>query len=104
MKENGFNHVYQIDGGIAKYGEAFGDSGLWEGSLYVFDDRMTTKFSGKAKDIGACVFCGANTSIYNDCSDSVCNKLFLACKNCGQDGFCPQCIKARETDLNKSIS
>jgi UPF0176 protein len=54
MKNRGFKEVYQIDGGIAKYGEEYGDDGLWEGALYVFDDRLTTKFSDKAKDIGMC--------------------------------------------------
>ena len=40
MKKRGFQEVYQIDGGIVKYGEEYGDDGLWEGSLYVFDGRM----------------------------------------------------------------
>lgn len=32
MKNRGFEEVYQIDGGIVKYGEAYGDDGLWEES------------------------------------------------------------------------
>src|SRR5690606_27963014 len=51
MKKRGFKEVYQIDGGIVKYGEAFGDDGLWEGALRVFDNRMTITFSDKAKTI-----------------------------------------------------
>jgi UPF0176 protein len=47
MKKRGFKEVYQIDGGIVKYGEEYKDDGLWEGSLYVFDDRLTTKFSDR---------------------------------------------------------
>jgi len=39
MKNRGFQEVYQIDGGIIKYGEKFADKGLWEGSLYTFDSR-----------------------------------------------------------------
>ena len=31
MKKRGFKDVYQIDGGIVKYGESYGDDGLWEG-------------------------------------------------------------------------
>ena len=34
-EKTGFKDVYQIDGGIVKYGEAYGDDGLWEGSLRV---------------------------------------------------------------------
>ncbi|HSX45710.1 MAG TPA: rhodanese-related sulfurtransferase [Candidatus Saccharimonadia bacterium] len=82
MKEKGFEEVYQIDGGIVKYGEEFGDDGLWEGSLYVFDGRMGTKFSDSAKDIGACVHCSANTSNYENCADKSCNDLFLLCRVC----------------------
>ena len=33
MKNRGFNEVYQIDGGIVKYGESYGDDGLWEGQF-----------------------------------------------------------------------
>ena len=36
MKSRGFEQVYQLEGGIIEYGEAFGNKGLWEGSLYVF--------------------------------------------------------------------
>ena len=51
MANRGFQELYQIDGGIVRYGEAFGDDGLWEGSLYVFDDRMTLNFSDTPKVI-----------------------------------------------------
>ena len=59
MKNRGFKEVYQIDGGIVKYGEKYADEGLWEGSLYVFDKRMDTTFSDKAKTIGICIKCKA---------------------------------------------
>jgi UPF0176 protein len=82
MKKEGFKEVYQIDGGIAKYGEKYGDDGLWEGSLYVFDDRMDTKFSDKAADIGHCSHCGGLTSNYENCADKSCNDLILICEDC----------------------
>lgn len=82
MKQRGFQEVYQIDGGIVKYGQEFGDAGLWEGSLYVFDDRVTTKFSDKAVDIGDCLHCGAKTSQYQNCANKTCNKLMLVCADC----------------------
>lgn len=88
MKKRGFNDVYQIDGGIVKYGEAYGDEGLWEGSLYVFDGRMGHKFSDKAKDIGACVHCGGETSRFVNCADKSCNKLVLVCNNCESIEYC----------------
>lgn len=85
MKNRGFKEVYQIDGGIVKYGETYKDDGFWEGSLYVFDDRMGVKFSDKAVDIGLCVHCGAKTSNYENCALKSCNSLVLICESC-KDG------------------
>jgi UPF0176 protein len=82
MKDRGFEEVYQIDGGIAKYGEEFKDNGLWEGKMYVFDKRMSVAFSDDSKDIGVCSLCGATTSNYENCGISACNDLILACRDC----------------------
>jgi UPF0176 protein len=89
MKKKGFSEVYQIEGGIAKYGEQFKDDGLWEGKLYVFDKRISVAFSEKSKDIGSCSHCQAKTSNYQNCGFKPCNKLFLVCDNCAAGGvFC----------------
>lgn len=82
MKKRGFKEVYQVDGGIVKYGEKYGDEGLWEGSLYIFDGRMNHRFSDKSKDIGQCVHCQGKTSNYENCADVACNRLVLICDNC----------------------
>ncbi|HUS26246.1 MAG TPA: rhodanese-related sulfurtransferase [Nevskiaceae bacterium] len=82
MKKRGFKEVYQIDGGIVKYGETYKDDGLWEGSLYVFDDRMSLRFSDKSKDIGDCTHCHAKTSNYENCAYKPCNNLVLICETC----------------------
>lgn len=82
MKKRGFKEVYQIDGGIVKYGETYADEGLWEGSLYVFDGRMNVQFSDKAKDIGQCIHCQATTSNYENCALKSCNNLVLICEDC----------------------
>lgn len=85
MKNRGFREVYQIDGGIVKYGEKFGDDGLWEGTLYIFDGRMNHKFSTAAKDIAECVHCSAKTSNYENCADVSCNRLVLICEHCKEN-------------------
>lgn len=82
MKNRGFKEVYQIDGGIVKYGQKYGDDGYWEGSLYIFDGRMNHRFSSKAKDIGACVHCQTKTSNFINCADVSCNRLVLVCQTC----------------------
>ena len=85
MKSRGFKEVYQIDGGIVKYGEKYKDDGLWEGSLRVFDDRMTVEFSENAKTIGECVHCKNKTSNYENCAWANCNDLVLICHECKVD-------------------
>ncbi|MCA9341857.1 hypothetical protein KC945_00465, partial [Candidatus Saccharibacteria bacterium] len=85
MKKRGFNDVYQIDGGIVKYGEKYGDDGLWEGSLRVFDNRMTIDFSDHTKTIGQCTHCQGKTSNFENCALAECNDLVLICEDCKQD-------------------
>ncbi len=92
MKQRGFQEVYQLDGGIVKYGEEFADDGLWEGSLYVFDGRVTTKFSDQAVDIGDCVHCAAKTSRYANCANKTCNKHLLICAGCRERTLCADCL------------
>lgn len=82
MVNRGFTEVYQMDGGIVKYGEAYGDDGLWEGSLRVFDDRMTVDFSDHTNIIGRCQHCQSPTSNYENCAYSQCNDLVLICDSC----------------------
>lgn len=93
MKNRGFKEVYQMDGGIVKYGEKYADDGYWEGSLYIFDGRMEQRFSDKSKDIGDCVHCKNKTSRYINCGEVSCNKLVLVCKDCGDISHCPKHIK-----------
>lgn len=93
MKENGFKEVYQMDGGVVKYGEKYGDDGLWEGALHIFDDRMQHRFSDKSIDIGHCVHCDGQTSRYINCSEVSCNRLVLVCDNCNQQTLCADCAK-----------
>src|SRR5690606_34430464 len=80
MVARGFEEVYQIDGGIVRYGEAFGNDGLWEGSLAVFDGRETMDFAAGASVIGSCRVCGTPSSNLVDCSfEGRCRERFVAC-------------------------
>lgn len=85
MIENGFKEVYQIEGGIVRYGESQGDKSLWEGSLYVFDDRLNINFTPDAKTIGKCEKCQAPTSTFRNCKSLGCRDLILLCDDCNQD-------------------
>jgi UPF0176 protein len=81
MLNRGYKEVYQMDGGIAKYGEKYADDGLWEGKLFVFDDRMQMGFSDKAKDIADCEKCGEKTSNLVN-SSNIRRKLHVICEEC----------------------
>ncbi|MBI5274631.1 MAG: rhodanese-related sulfurtransferase [Chlamydiales bacterium] len=82
MKEEGFDEVYQLQGGIIKYGLEEG-SKHWEGKLFVFDDRMVVPISSDDNEvISSCVFCAATSDTYYNCANMDCNELFIACQAC----------------------
>ncbi len=82
MRKRGFSEVYQLDGGIVRYGEQYGDNGLWEGSLYVFDKRMTVDFSADAAVVGRCRECGRPTSNVDNYPDRLGRELAVVCSDC----------------------
>ena len=92
MKNRGFKEVYQIEGGIVRYGNKFADSSHWEGSLYTFDSRMTIDFSDKAKVIGECDTCKAPTKNFYNCSNPACHELFLLCDSCSTKPESKTCV------------
>ncbi|MFD4466859.1 rhodanese-related sulfurtransferase [Rhodococcus sp. NPDC058505] len=85
MRRRGFEEVYQLDGGIVRYGEAFGDDGLWDGSLYVFDGRKTVDFSDHAAVLGRCTGCGAPTARHVDHATAEGRAQTLLCAVCAPD-------------------
>ncbi len=68
LKREGFTDVYQLKDGIHTYMQKFPGS-RFKGTLFVFDDRMTTDVVPieKKEVIGNCVFCNIPTETY--CSD-----------------------------------
>jgi UPF0176 protein len=84
MKKRGFKEVYQIKGGIVRYGKKYGDDSLWEGSLFTFDDRLAIDFSPKAKVIGECDSCKSPTKQFYNCRTATCHELVLLCDECAK--------------------
>jgi UPF0176 protein len=82
MANRGFGEVYQLEGGIVRYGERYGDRGLWEGSLYVFDGRGSVDFSDDAAVIGRCAGCDEPTNRTANCPDAACRRQFVVCASC----------------------
>jgi len=99
MKNRGFNQVYQMEGGIVRYGEAYKDDGLWEGSLYVFDRRLQVDFSKDAKVLGICQTCEGPSNQFFNCDVTTCRARIIFCPECVKvsDGIlCPDCQTSGE--------
>ncbi|MGW5072467.1 oxygen-dependent tRNA uridine(34) hydroxylase TrhO [Rhodococcus sp. NPDC004095] len=85
MRRRGFEEVYQLDGGIVRYAETFGDDGLWDGSLYVFDGRKKVEFSDHTAVLGRCTRCGAPTARHIDHGTAEGRAQTLLCAACVPD-------------------
>ena len=56
LKEEGFDNVYQLDGGVINYGHEVG-KGHWRGKLFVFDDRLACQVGESDECISSCHHC-----------------------------------------------
>lgn len=83
LKKRGFANVYQLQGGVARYGEKFPND-YWEGKLFVFDERMQVPINtqDQEKIIANCRHCGKAWDQYINCINAFCNKLILCCPQC----------------------
>lgn len=91
MSARGFREVYQIDGGVARYAQEYGNRGLWEGSLFVFDERLTQEFGDDVAVFGRCERCQAPTSRYHNCANPSCRALILLCADCAPQSSSRDC-------------
>jgi UPF0176 protein len=89
LKKEGFEKVYQLDGGVIQYGLDEG-ADHWKGKLFVFDDRLVVPLSLAGETISSCAYCGAPHDVYYNCANMDCNALFFCCQSCRQahEGCC----------------
>ncbi len=58
LKEQGFEEVYHLEGGILKYLEEVpAEQSMWEGECFVFDDRVTVNHQLEKGDYDQCHAC-----------------------------------------------
>jgi UPF0176 protein len=58
LKEQGFDEVYHLDGGILKYLEEMPqDNSLWQGECFVFDQRVAVKHGLEQGSYDQCYAC-----------------------------------------------
>ncbi len=79
LKQEGFKDVYQIQGGIINFVNQYPDT-YFEGSCFVFDDRLVSKVS--KRPAGNCEICGNKSDEILNCFNLNCDKLFVSCKKC----------------------
>lgn len=81
LKENGFNNVFQLNGGIINYINQFPDK-YFEGRCFVFDDRLSIPSGKNTKDITICEICHIPSGRYINCANKKCDNLFICCEEC----------------------
>ena len=57
MMNEGFEDVYQLDGGILRYLKDVQEENLWEGECFVFDERVTVDKNLKPGSFLQCFGC-----------------------------------------------
>lgn len=85
LKNEGFNDVYQLDGGIVTYGQDPEVRGKdFDGNLYVFDERVSVRINQTDEHVlvGECYHCSGPTDIYINCADDTCHLQHLVCTKC----------------------
>ncbi len=82
MKHRGFEKVYQLDGGIHRYAEKYGNTKVWQGSLVVFDGREVVDYDGGEQKIGTCHQCGQKANRLRNCDDPSCRVRLVTCMDC----------------------
>jgi UPF0176 protein len=92
LKKEGFERVYQLDGGIINYGLEKGHD-KWRGKLFVFDDRLAVPIDEQTEEvISHCSHCEEPSDVYYNCANMDCNELFLCCPACAErlQGCCSE--------------
>lgn len=92
MMREGFQHVYQLHGGIVRYGHEVGGEDF-DGSCYVFDQRVVVPVNQVNPDaVGHCAVCDEETEKYINCANPECNEHFLICDGCANrlEGCCSE--------------
>ncbi len=109
LKREGFKDVYQLDGGIVSYMEKF-PAQEFEGTLYVFDKRITMDFDSinnvgdKHVVVGKCDKCEVSSERFVNCKYPQCNKHFICCESCSEEdgkSFCS--VECRDKLSSKNI-
>jgi UPF0176 protein len=100
FRSQGFDNLYQVDGGIISYAHQVKDQGLdnkFIGKNFVFDDRLGERISEEV--IAQCHQCGAPCDDHTNCANEACHILFIQCPKCAEEYT--GCCSSKCSDFNK---
>lgn len=81
LRQNGFDEVYQLEGGIVKYLELIEEpASLWEGECYVFDRRVSVGHGLVPGDLEVCPAC--NTVLDDVARSTNAYRRGVCCPSC----------------------
>jgi UPF0176 protein len=92
LLERGFENVYQLHGGIIKYGLDEGGEDF-DGKCYVFDNRVKTDVNSvNPTVVSKCHICQTLSDHMVNCANPECNEHLPICPTCllEMDGACSQ--------------
>ena len=92
LLSKGFEKVYQLDGGILRYGKET-DGSLFQGACYVFDNRLIKAINTKNPTIiSHCYVCQKPSQRMVNCANMLCNLHAPICAPCGEkyQGACSE--------------
>jgi UPF0176 protein len=95
LLEKGFENVYQLHGGIIKYGLEEGGEDF-DGSCYVFDNRVATQVNSVNPEvISTCFVCQEASDHMVNCANPECNEHLAICPSClkEMEGACSTACK-----------
>ena len=95
LLEKGFKNVYQLHGGIIKYGIEEGGEDF-DGKCYVFDNRVVADVNKvNPKVISRCHICDTPSDRMVNCANPNCNKHVPICESCAaeMEGACSENCK-----------
>ncbi len=85
LLEQGFENVYQLHGGIIKYGIETGGKDF-DGKCYVFDNRIAAEVNKvNPTTVSTCFVCGTACDRMVNCANSECNKHVPICEACANE-------------------
>ncbi len=102
LVKNGFKEVYQLQGGMHRYMEKYGNKDFL-GKLYVFDGRIISSADGEHQVVGKCEVCRVLSERYINCVKLGCHKHVILCDSCEEENGGLYCSKPC-AEYNKAIS